>query len=101
MNQSALHRLGRRAQLGIGPIGGEHLNVGIMASNPDPADPAVRIRISHSRLGVSRHVVRPGECVRAGSWTLTFIEIVHGEGDGHVVFAAQQDNDTGTEEPPA
>ncbi len=101
MNQSRRHRLGRRALLGIGPISGEHLDVGIMASNADPADPAARIRISHHRLGVSRHVVGPGESVRAGSWTLTFTEIVHGEGDGHIVFDAVQDADTGTEEPRA
>jgi hypothetical protein len=100
MNQSVRHRLGRRAQLGVGPIDGECLDVGIMATNPDPADPAARIRISHRRLGVSRHIVRPGESVRAGSWTLTFTEIVHGDGDGHIVFDAVQDADTGTDAAP-
>jgi hypothetical protein len=101
MDQSTRHRLGRRAQLRIGRLGGERLDVGIMATNPDPADPAARIRISHHRHGVSRHIVRPGDNVRSGSWTLTFTEIVHGERDGYVVFDAVQDADTETEDSPA
>jgi Family of unknown function (DUF6406) len=106
MSEPAVHRLGRRAQLRIGDVGHGVLDVGIMATSPDPADPAARVQVAHQGHGLSHHTVRPGDSVRVGAWTLTFSEIVHGARDGFVVFTAETRPPLGdpthdSEEPPA
>jgi hypothetical protein len=82
---TANHRLGRRAQANIGD-----LSLGIVATSPDPADPAARMRITDRASGnFVTPVVRPGDRVSIGGHVVVFTEIVPGSRDGYVRFTVQ------------
>jgi hypothetical protein len=79
---AAPRRLGRRAQATVGT-----LRLGIVATSPDPADPAARINIADAGTGQGgTWIVRAGDTVRVGRHAVTFTEVVPGSRDGYVRF---------------
>lgn len=87
------HELGRRAQARLGD-----LSIGIVATSPDPADPAARMNIIDHGAGTGgTYVVRVGDEVHVGDHVLVFTDVVPGSDDGHVAFTV--DTIPGTSDP--
>jgi hypothetical protein len=83
-------RLGRRAQRRIGGPGTGIVDLGIIAMNPDPADPAARMNVVDRVANtLTAHTVRPGSELRTASWTLHFIDVVPAGADGYVTFTVR------------
>jgi hypothetical protein len=81
-NPPAPRRLGRRAQATVGA-----LRLGIVATSPDPGDPAARISIADVGTGQGgTWIVRAGDTVRVGRHVVTFTEVVPGSRDGYVRY---------------